>query len=309
MTAARTGYVLTVRQEAKPIGIRFAILDVDDVLLATVEALDASSRAMLVPLTEHLGSGQAAAVQREFTLAMGLLTRQLRACGGEPEEDCVDLMRRTARWQRGLTEAGFEVKVWSRHALLACALESCGLPVTTAIVTAAADLYWTTLATQAAVWPDAAALVRRLRAAGVAVHLATGSDGFLAFDDARQTFSYSPERSTRLKLDRLRSLAQLGFCADDITVGDPVDKPRPEFYRRVLRRFAYAAGCDVDLDRTVVVGDGLGNDVLPLLELGAARGVWLLRDRAAAKRAGGSHPRVTVASALDSEETWDTLSA
>jgi len=289
--------------------MRFAVVDVDDVLLATTEVLDAAARAMLTPLAEHLGQRRAAAVQREFTRAMDVLTRQLRTCGGPSDRDYAELMQRTAWWQRGLTEAGFEVKAWSRHALVACALEACGLPVTAAVVDAAADQYWITVAAQAAVRPDAAVFIRQLREAGGAIHLATGSDGFLTFDDARQTFTYVPEEAARLKLARLDGLASLGFGADDISVGDPIGKPDPEFFRTVLDRFSVAVGRDVDLARTVVVGDSLTNDILPLLELGAARGVWLVRDGEAAGGGSWHHPQVTVVSALDAEEVRDAFSA
>jgi FMN phosphatase YigB (HAD superfamily) len=289
--------------------MRFAVVDVDDVLIATAGALDIAADAMLVPLSQHFGRRQANAVRREFMLAMDVGIRHLRAHGDPPDSEYADLMRRTAWWQRGLSEAGFEVKAWSRHALIACALESCGLPVTAAAVDAAADRYWATVASRAYVYTDAALFVRRLRRAGVPIHLATGSDGFLTFDDLRQTFIYAPKRSARLKLARLPSLASLGFRADDITVADPVGKPSPGFYCEVLRRFAVAAGREIDLEHTVAVGDSLSNDILPLLGLGAARGVWLLRDGAAARRRGWNQPQVTIVGALDEPEVWDAFSA
>jgi FMN phosphatase YigB (HAD superfamily) len=289
--------------------VRYAVVDVDDVLIATAEALDAAIDAMLVPLADHFGQRQAAAVQREFTRSMGIGVRRLRAGDASPDDEYADLMRRTARWQRGLTESGVEVKAWSRHALVACALEACDLPVTAAVVEAAADRYWTTVTARAAVYPDAVGLIRRLRDAGVAIHLATGSDGFLTFDDVRQTFTYAPEESVRLKLARLRGLAALGFGPDDITVADPIGKPNPEFFRVALRRFSAATGQDVDLAATVVVGDSLANDILPLLDLGAAHGVWLLRDGTSASGGSRRHPQVTVVSSLDAEEVRDVFSA
>jgi FMN phosphatase YigB (HAD superfamily) len=289
--------------------MRFVVVDVDDVLIATAEALDAAAEAMLVPLAEHFGQRHAAAVQREFTRSMGIGVRRLRTCDGAPDDEYADLMRRTAWWQRGLTEAGFEVKAWSRHALVACALQACDLPVTAEVVGAATDQYWTTVAAQAAVYPDAAVFVQRLRDAGVAIHLATGSDGFLAFDDARQAFTYVPEESVRLKLARLRCMASLGLEAGDISVGDPIGKPHPQFFRAALRRFAAVIGRDVDLASTVVVGDSLTNDLLPLLDLGAAHGLWLLRDGKAAGVRSWHHPHVTVVTSLDAVEVQDAFPA
>ena len=141
-----------------------AILDVDDVLTPTSDTLDAACEAMSDPLPAHLGRGQVVAVQREFRRYMDIAVRRLRADGDVPDDEYADLMRRTAWWQRGLTEAGFEVKRWSRHAL-----EARGLPVTAAVVDALAERYWATVAARAGVYPDAAAFDARLRNAGVAL--------------------------------------------------------------------------------------------------------------------------------------------
>lgn len=287
--------------------VHHAILDVDDVLVRTSDTLDAASEAMLGPLSRHLGRAQAAAVQGEFRCYMEVAIRRLRAAGHVPDDECADLMRRTARWQSGLTEAGFEVKRWSRHALVACALEARGLPVTAAVVDEAADRYWATVAARAGIYPDAATFVARLRSAGVALHLATGSDGFLTFDDARQTFAYVPTESARRKMARLRDLTSLGFAPDDVTVGDPVGKPDAAFCRLVLRRFAAVTGAEVDLAGSVVIGDSLTEDILPFLDLGVAQGVWLLRDGGA--RGGPCPPRVSVVRSLDAQAVYDVFSA
>jgi beta-phosphoglucomutase-like phosphatase (HAD superfamily) len=289
--------------------LRFAIIDIDDVLLETAAALNAASRAMLVPLSDRLGQRSAVAVQQEFARCMGILQRRLWAGDEPPAFDDLALMERVAYWQRGVTDAGFEVKAWSRHALLACALEAYGLPVSGVVVAAAVDRYWA-VAADAALRADAVALVRRLGAAGVAIHLATGSDGFLTFDDARRTFVYAPRRSERLKRRRLRRLASLGFRPADITIGDPIGKPEPAFYRSVLSRFSVVLGQEVDPACTVAVGDSLGNDILPLLELGVSRGIWLLSDGSAPQRqADPGDARVAVVSSLDAEQTWRALSA
>ena len=59
--------------------MRYALVDVDDVLIATAEALDAAADAMLVPLAGRFGQREAAAVQREFTRSMDIGVRRLRA--------------------------------------------------------------------------------------------------------------------------------------------------------------------------------------------------------------------------------------
>lgn len=283
--------------------MKFAVLDVDDVLLDTGGASHLAERAILVPLARHLGQADASAVQREFTRSIQVLTHQLRSHAATSSEAYHTLRGRIAWWQRGLTETGFEVKEWSRHTLIACALEAHGLPVTSAVVHEVADHYWATVAQHATVFPDAITLIRQLQTAGVAVQLATGSDGFLSFNNERQTFTYAPRAAVKRKLARLHSLAALGFGPANISIGDPVGKPHLGFFRTVLQQFSYATGQEIELARTAAIGDSLTNDIFPLLDLGAARGVWLLREGSTSDAQQHLPPtQVTVVNALDAGE-------
>jgi FMN phosphatase YigB (HAD superfamily) len=65
------------------------------------------------------------------------------------------------------------------------------------------------------------------------------------------------------------------------TVLAGVDKPHLDFFRTVLQHFSDAIGQEVELARTGAIGDSLTNDICPLLDLGAACGVWLLCERSA----------------------------
>jgi hypothetical protein len=283
--------------------MQFAVVDVDDVLLATGGASQLAEQAMVTPLMQHLGQPHATAVQHEFTRALHILTQQLRSAAATPRAAYHALRNRIAWWQRGLTDAGCEVKEWSRHTLVACALEACGLPVTRTVVHAVADHYWAAIAQHATVFPDARARLQQLRTAGVAVHLATGSDGCLTFHDTRQTFTYAPEEAVCRKLARLHGLTALGCGPDNISIGDPIGKPHHEFFRAVLQHFSDAIGQEVELARTVAIGDSLTNDIVPLLGLGAACGVWLLRERSVfGDQQRWQHPQVTVVNTLDAGE-------
>ncbi len=285
----------------------YVICDVDDVLLQMGQIAHLTEASLIEPLTRHFGAVQGEVVQREFMRTIGIMRQQLGqpsavACDGYQE-----IMARMAWWQRGVTEADYEVKVWSRHALIACALEACALPVTAAVVHDVVDHYWAFIAQHATVYPDAAALIRELWRADIPVHLATGSDGFLIFDEPRQTFVYDPEDAVQRKLDRLQGLYELGFRPEHISIGDPVGKPSPAFFHTVLRDFTQHLGREVDLGQTVAIGDSLTHDILPLLELGAGRGVWLQRETSASKPPTDSpHPNVEVVTQLDAKRfrTW-----
>ncbi len=213
----------------------FVICDVDDVLLEMGQISGTTEASLIKPLTRHFGSTQGETVQREFRRSIEMMRRQLGNPSSVVCDGYQDIMARMAWWQRGVTEAGYEVKVWSRHALIACALEACGLPVTAAVVNDVADQYWAFVAQHATVYPDAAGLMQALWRANIPVHLATGSDGFLIFDEPRQTFVYDPEDAVQRKLDRLQGLYELGFHPEQISIGDPVGKPSSAFF---LRRVA-----------------------------------------------------------------------
>ena len=280
----------------------FVICDVDDVLLEMGQISRLTEASMIEPLTRHLGFTQAEAAQREFMRSIEIIRQQLRSPAPVVYDGYQDIMERMAWWQRGVSEAGYEVKIWSRHALIACALEACALPVTAAVVHDVADHYWAFLAQHAAVYADAAALMQELWRANIPVHLATGSDGFLIFDEPRQTFVYDPEDAVRRKRDRLHCLYELGFHPEQISIGDPVGKPSPDFFRTALREFSQFIGREIDLGQTVVIGDSLTHDILPLLELGAARGVWLWRETPApSPDTARPHPNVDIVTQLDAQ--------
>ncbi|PON19455.1 hypothetical protein C2W62_02715 [Candidatus Entotheonella serta] len=238
------------------------------------------------------------ALNRNYATAIGqLVIRGLRGVSGHH-----DAHGTVAARGCGVTEAGYEVKVWSRHALIACALEACELPVTTAVVHDVADHYWAFIAQHATVYPDAAALIQELWRADIPVHLATGSDGFLIFDEARQTFVYDPKDAVQRKLDRLQGLYELGFRPEQINIGDPVGKPSPTFFRTALRDFAQHLGGEINLGQTVAIGDSLTHDILPLLELGAGRGVWLQRETSVAMpQTASAYPHADIVAQLDAK--------
>jgi phosphoglycolate phosphatase-like HAD superfamily hydrolase len=227
--------------------IRYAIVGVDDVLIDTQAASRLAEKAIETPLAKHFGQARAESPRNEFIRAIDILTERLRSPATTSTEAYLTLRSRIDWWQRGLAEAGFEMKEWSRHALVACALDACGLPVTRAVIDEVADCYWESVAEHAKAFPDAISFILQLRTSDVAIHLATGSDGFLTFDDDHRTFTYHPDISVRGKLRRLGGLRELGFSRHDISLGHPVGKPDRAFFSAAVERFSLALGQGIDL--------------------------------------------------------------
>jgi FMN phosphatase YigB (HAD superfamily) len=277
--------------------IRYAVFDVDDVVIDTDVACAAAERSIVDPLRNDLGEARANTVASAFSAAYDELRRELRRAGGVASESFQRLEQRILAWQSGVVGAGFELKLWSRDSLLAIAFEDAGVEVTRARLEAAGDAYWRTMSDRTALHEDASAIIERFSALGISVHLATNSDGFLRFDEKEGTFVYDPDHARRRKLERLGAIRTLGLLDRDVTVGDPIGKPHPAFYVRVLDEFANKLGeRSIARDRVIVVGDSLANDVLPFLAAGIAKGAWLVRERGIRRET--SHAEVTVIETL-----------
>jgi FMN phosphatase YigB (HAD superfamily) len=233
---------------------------------------------VLTPLSAAIGEG-AVPVQATFAEGYATLIRQLRSGSTTPLPEYAALEQEIARWQRGVTEAGYELKMFSRHSLLAIALAKHGYPVTHDLIHASMDHYWQVLADETEMFADARAVIERLQNDRTPFLLATNSNGFLIFDEPAQTFRYDPEDAVRRKLARLSALRAIGIQDAQISIGDPIGKPDPAFYRGVLRDFERFHGVAAELDRAMAVGDSLTSDVLPMMKLGVRWGAWLQRQR------------------------------
>lgn len=251
--------------------MKHVIFDVDDVMVDT----DAAGVAAMAAVDSRI----APLLQRHYET----LINHLRGLG--PPEYAA-LRKRIEGWQRGFSE----VKQWSRECLVAICFEDIGVKPTAELIAREAGAYWRTVTERTVVYPDARELAGRLRARGISIHFATNSDGFLGFDEAAQSFTYDAEDSARRKIARLGLLREVGMNEGNITVGDPIGKPHPEFYERALK--------GLDRSATLVVGDSLTNDVLPFLAAGAKQGVWLRR------QGGEGEQGVPAVKSLQELERW-----
>lgn len=272
--------------------IELAIFDVDDVVIDMDEAAQVAEGAVRERLRAHLSLGLADRVAVGLGEGYDVLRQQLRGEAGRQNEAHERLLSRLRWWQRGAIERGFEFKVFSRHTLLAAALEAQGVPVTAAIINDVVDAYWAAVRDASGILEDARWAIERCRALGAYVHLATNSDGFLIFDEAAQTFHYDPEDAVNKKRARLGVIQQLGVQPEDVSVGDPIGKPAHAFFEAVLKEVR-TRGYQAPLDRAVCIGDSLVNDVLPLMALGVTRGVWLVKEHTGPPEPLAEHPGVT----------------
>jgi FMN phosphatase YigB (HAD superfamily) len=279
--------------------VRAVIFDVDDVVTEMDGVIVAAERAVIAPIAAAHGQPAAERVSASLTASYATLRAQLRAGPGEVAPGYLALRARIEGWQRGVTEAGFEVKQWSRDTLLAIAMEDQGLSFAAQTLVAAAAAYWRTVAEQSRLYDDAARAFALLSRRGIPFQLATNSDGFLRYDHPARTFRYDPPYAVAKKLERMRALAAHGIEPQAVTIGDPIGKPSPAFYQRVLADLSARVG-PVSPDALLAIGDSAVNDVLPLLELGAIRGGVLDRHGGPERpEPSPIHPRAFTIGSLD----------
>lgn len=251
---------------------RLVIFDVDDVFVDMDDLADRALASVGAALAEHFGKARAARVRARFEAHYDTLRSKLRS--GPASDEFEALRAAIERWQSGVLEAGHALKIWSRETMLAVALEREDLPVTAEVVHDVVDRYWRFLRDHSHVFDDARRALERFRVAGVHVHLATNSDGNLRFDG--ETFRYDSDYAHATKLSRLACVLDAGIEPDDLTIGDPIGKPDPAFYARVLERATAPLGV-IDPSTIWAVGDSYADDIAPLFARGVRRGFWLLR--------------------------------
>ena len=237
----------------------------------------AAQEACRAPLLDALGAEVGEAVYLDFVQGYDDLRGQLRASPGYTHAPYASRRAAIANWQRGVLDAGHELKIWSRQSLLAVALERNAVPVTADLVHGIVDDgYWQYARDHSQLREDAVSVLGALERAAIPFHLATNSDGFLVFDSAEMTFRYDPEHAAAEKRRRLRCLERVGIRPADVTVGDPIGKPDPRFFDGVVADFSARLGRPLELDQTLVIGDSLTNDIMPLVDRGAKHGAWVV---------------------------------
>jgi hypothetical protein len=124
-----------------------------------------------------------------------------------------------------------------------------------------------------ACFDDAIGLSRQLARLGLPLYIMTASDGRLTPTDSGQ-FRYDPELSKRRKATRIRRVRPLGMQYREVFIGDPVDKPTPEFFDGVRAGIEQDLGREVAPADVIVLGDSYRSDIeVPVSVQGAALGI------------------------------------
>ncbi|MFA6553552.1 MAG: hypothetical protein WCT27_03925 [Patescibacteria group bacterium] len=171
-------------------------------------------------------------------------------------------------------------QIWSRELYALLAGEYVGKPLTPVACLEVAETYWSACADFCRPFSDAVTLAAALERRGVRYHFFTSSDFRLVFRNGQ--WQYDPVYSEEKKLPRILRLGKFGVHPTSISIGDPIDKPELEFYRKVLATAEQMSKATIDVRQCMFIGDSFAGDVqVPVERLGANFGFWLQRDKPA----------------------------
>jgi len=148
---------------------------------------------------------------------------------------------------------------WSRELWLRLA----SARVTPNIAVSATQKFWRVIAIKAREYDDSYGFLRWLRRDHPEWELVvvSSSDSHLYVKDGK--FVYDPEYSDQGKRNRIPA-SLLDISGNNIFVGDPISKPRPEFWERVLTNICYNQGEDI----AIMVGDSYASDIIGVSRYG-----------------------------------------
>lgn len=184
------------------------------------------------------------------------------------------LMGQIIQIQKRVIEEYQEPKAWSRatHIFLAGKRENIQISPREAVV--AADIYWRAVNETSVPYPHAVDFLQTLQRLKRPVYFLTSSDCILKVNEGGE-FVYDPEYSRDYKIKRIEPLREKGLLFSQVITGDPIDKPRPEFFRLAIKLAEKDLGRKVDPAEIVAIGDSYGSDIEVPLQLGFGAGVLL----------------------------------
>ncbi len=172
--------------------------------------------------------------------------------------------------------------IWSRELHAALAGKRVQRTLSPEQSVEAAEIYWTGIRNYGRPFSDTQALINHLDSQSIGYHLFSSSDFRLKSHSG--TWQYDPEYSASRKMERMTELRHFGIKPESITIGDPVDKPEPAFYAKMLRIASEAVKKTIEPQQSIIVGDSYVVDVqVPVQQLHFLRGYWLRRGEKSAQ--------------------------
>lgn len=239
------------------------LLDVDDTLVDTIRMHSAAAPAVAQALEPFCRAPDAEAIAERFGAIFQILARHRQMKPRDRDEDAEyhELQERVDACQSDIRAAWGVTKPFSREVLLRLAAEDCAVHLTAEAIQLGADSYWMHLQENTIWFEDARQLVRLVSGMKCPIYLMTSSDARFSPSDDSEQFTYDPVVSRNFKEKRLTRLRRDGLEYRKSVIGDPIDKPAPEFFQSVFEAIDADWGAPVDRARIVVIGDSYRADL------------------------------------------------
>lgn len=254
--------------------------DLDDTLIDTARMHDKAVLSVITRLKSFIHETEAVRIGKRFNDLFQLLIKAHQSNGPDAAAshsqsmmEAEDLTARIENDQQDIIERWGAPKRFSREALLKVAGDDYGVRFTAAQIQYTIDGYWEDLKYHPIYFSGAVTLTKRVMEAGYPLFIMTSSDGRLTLSDTGQ-FEYDPDLSRTFKADRVESLREQGLAYRDVIIGDPVDKPTPDFFEILYRRVEQGLSGRFNPRHCVVLGDSYRSDLkIPMSQWDAGLGI------------------------------------
>jgi hypothetical protein len=261
------------------------ITDLDDTLIDTVQTHELASNAIVSTIEMQYGKDIADAISRKLIEIFGVLIifhQSHKNANIEMHDELrkryESIQRRIHDCQQDMQQQWRMVKPFSREVLLKLASEDCGISLSTEQIALYSNSYWQYVESNTICFEDAIMLIREIAVTTRPLYIMTASDARMTLKENGQ-FDYNPDLSHRSKVRRLETLrATKGLHYHDLLIGDPIDKPSPEFFKILFDRIAYQLGSDFNPQNIIVLGDSYKSDLqIPITEWKVGLGILYRR--------------------------------
>lgn len=149
-------------------------------------------------------------------------------------------------------------KYWSRETMAIIVVKKLGLNLKASEIKKIRKIYWKTVMDGEVFYNDAIPFLEKIKKEKIPIVWVTGSDSVLKVKQVGEKIEleYDPEYSWKEKEKRLKKL--LKKYPGELIIGDPIDKPA--IWDKLFK--------NINIERTLVVGDSYETDLKPAEELG-----------------------------------------
>lgn len=258
--------------------------DIDDTLIDTAGTSLIASEGIRDVFVKYYNIEIAQRVQNDFNELFSILMQghsvkneeDWKKIGCSKEEYFKNLEDIASR-QISVKEDFGTIKKWSREVFIKIISDRIGIKVSPQIVKEAGNAFWDELTKCVPLFPNALTLIKKIKETKRPLFLLTGSDGRLEMCEDGQ-FVYSPEHSEMFKRERIETLRSKGLDFDNLSIGDPEDKPHFDFFEKGLKAAESFLEQKIDARHCIMVGDSFSADLETPLKMGFGLGVLYNKD-------------------------------